>query len=172
MVFIRNKGDYDAYVRSVFAFEAGSDWDFTEFQKKVHLNINTDTDVVVWDWLETPVTIGEGTYFIATATYVDPLKAGQISDISLAQIALDPSVTNEDMAVLGDTYHVLVKSQGIQADGFGSFGLWYNFGFVGLVNTRDFDTLFYGVGRIGRYYRRCGFAFNDFFDPAVIKRLA
>ncbi len=129
MVFIRNKGDYDAYVRSVFAFEAGSDWDFAEFQKKVHLNVNTDTDVVVWDWLETPVTIGEGTYFIATATYVDSLKAGQISDISLAQIALDPSVTNEDMAVLGDTYHVLVKSQGIQADGFADAKTALNEGF-------------------------------------------
>ena len=129
MVFIKNKGDYDAYVRSVFAFEAGKDWDFAEFRKKVHLNVNTNEDVVTWEWIETPVTIGEGTYFIAVATYKDALEPGKLTEISLAQIALDPTVTNEDMEDLGDTYNVLVKSQGIQADGFADAETALNEGF-------------------------------------------
>ena len=40
MVFIKNKGDYDAFVRSVFAFEAGKYATLAEFQQMVHLNLN------------------------------------------------------------------------------------------------------------------------------------
>ena len=41
MVFVKNKGDYDAYVRSVFAFEAGNYVTVGEFEQMVHLNRNT-----------------------------------------------------------------------------------------------------------------------------------
>ena len=129
MVFIKNKGDYDAFVRSVFAFEAVPGWDFATFKSKVHLNLNTNEDVVTWEWIETPVSIGEGTYFVAVATYKDALKPGAISEISLSQIALDKTATNEDMEALGDTYNVLVKSQGIQADGFTDAATGLNEGF-------------------------------------------
>ena len=116
MVFVKNKGDYDAFVRCVMAFEAAPDWSFDDFQSKVHLNLN-DTDWT-WQWVETPVSIGEGTYFVAVVTYNDVLKPGAFTKISLSQIALDKTATNEDLKALGDTYNVLVKSQGIQADGF------------------------------------------------------
>ena len=116
MVFVKNKGDYDAYVRSVFAFEAGKYSTLDEFQKMVHLNLN-ETDYT-WEWLTTPVTIGESTYFVATATYNKVLAPGSLTEISLSQIALDKTATNEDVEAFGETYQVLVKSQGIQADGF------------------------------------------------------
>ena len=116
MVFVKNKGDYDAFVRSVMAFEAAPGWSFDDFQSKVHLNLN-DTDWT-WQWVETPVSIGEGTYFVAVVTYNDVLKPGALTEISLSQIALDKTATNEDLKALGETYNVLVKSQGIQADGF------------------------------------------------------
>ncbi len=116
MVFVKNKGDYDAYVRSVFAFEAGKYTTLDEFNAKVHLNLN-ETDWT-WEWISTPVTIGESTYFIATATYNKVLAPGALTEISLSQIALDSSATNEDVEAFGDTYQVLVKSQGIQAAGF------------------------------------------------------
>ena len=116
MVFVKNKGDYDAFVRSVFAFEAGKYTTLDEFQKMVHLNLN-ETDWT-WEWVETPVTIGESTYFVATATYNKVLAPGALTEISLSQIALDSSATNEDVEAFGETYQVLVKSQGIQADGF------------------------------------------------------
>ena len=122
MVFVKNKGDYDAYVRSVFAFEAGKYATLDEFQKMVHLNLNT-TDYI-WEWVETPVAIpnedGSATsnYFVATATYNKVLAPGALTEISLSQIALDKTATNEDVEAFGETYQVLVKSQGIQADGF------------------------------------------------------
>ena len=124
MVFVKNKGDYDAYVRSVFAFEAGNYETVEEFLSKVHLNINTED--WTWDWEQTPVSIpnadGSETtdYFIVTATYNKVLKPGAFTEISLAQIALDPSATNEDVKAFGDTFQVLVKSQAIQAEGFGN----------------------------------------------------
>ena len=116
MVFVKNKGDYDAYVRSVFAFEAGKYTTLDEFQSMVHLNLN-DTEWT-WEWNTTPVTIGENTYFVATATYNKVLKPGTLTEISLSQIALDKAATNADVEAFGETYQVLVKTQAIQADGF------------------------------------------------------
>ena len=116
MVFVKNKGDWDAYVRTVFAFEAGSYTDLDAYLADVHLNLN-DTDWT-WEWVETPITIGDGTYFVATATYNKVLEPGKLTEISLSQIALDSSVTNEDVAGFGDTFQVLVQSQAVQADGF------------------------------------------------------
>ena len=116
MVFVKNKGDFDAYVRTVFAFEAGNYETLDEYLAVVHFNLN-DTDWT-WEWSEPPVTIGGGKYFIATATYNKVLAPGALTEISLSQIALDPSVTNEDVAGFGDTFQVLVQSQAVQADGF------------------------------------------------------
>ena len=116
MVFVKNKGDWDAYVRTVIAFEAGSYTSLDAYLKDVHLNLN-ETDWT-WDWVSTPTTIGEGTYFVATATYNKVLNPGQLTEISLSQIALDPSVTNADVAGFGDTYQVLVQSQAVQTAGF------------------------------------------------------
>ena len=136
MVFVKNKGDYDAFVRSVFAFEAGKYTTLEEFQKMVHLNLNT-TDYT-WEWVETPVAIpneegGNTNYFIATATYNKVLAPGALTEISLSQIALDKTATNEDVEAFGDTYQVLVKSQGIQADGFTDADTALNEGF-GVIN--------------------------------------
>ena len=116
MVFVKNKGDFDAYVRTVIAFEAGNYETLDEFRSKVHLNLNK-TDWT-WEWTEVPVTIGEGSYFVATATYNKVLAPEALTEISLSQIALDPSATNEDVAGFGETYQVLVQSQAVQADGF------------------------------------------------------
>ncbi len=116
MVFVKNKGDFDAYVRTVFAFEAGDYQTLDEFNAKVHLNLN-ETDWT-WEWTQPPVTIGKGTYFVATATYNKVLEPGKLTEISLSQIALDPSATNDDVAGFGDTYQVLVQSQAVQVAGF------------------------------------------------------
>ena len=142
MVFVKNKGDYDAYVRSVFAFEAGNYTTLAEFQKMVHLNKN-ETDWT-WEWAETPVTIGESTYFMATATYNKVLEPGALTEISLSQIALDKSATNADVEAFGETYQILVKSQGIQADGFDDPEIALNEGFgevISNVGTEDAPEL-------------------------------
>jgi predicted ribosomally synthesized peptide with SipW-like signal peptide len=122
MVFVKNKGNYDAYVRTVFAFEAGNYANLDDYLAAVHLNINEED--WTWSWVETAVQIPNGNgsettkYFIAVATYNEVLAPGAITEISLSQIALDKTATNEDVEAFGDTYQVLVKSQAIQADGF------------------------------------------------------
>ena len=130
MVFVKNKGSYDAYVRTVFAFEAGKYTTLDEFRSMVHMNLNEDD--FTWAWVETPVTIGESTYFVATATYNKVLAPGALTEISLSQIALDKTATNADVEAFGDTYQILVKTQAIQADGFDdpTFALDEGFGLV------------------------------------------
>ena len=137
MVFVKNKGDFDAYVRSVFAFEANG-YTLDEFKELFHLNIN-ETDWT-WEWEEEPVSIpGEDgattNYIIATATYNKALKPGELTEISLSQIALDPAAGNADIAGLGDTYQVLVKTQAVQTEGFDDpkFALDEAFGDVSTV---------------------------------------
>ena len=120
MVFVKNKGDYDAYVRSIIAFEANG-YTLDQFKELFHLNLN-GTDWT-WEWVKTPVAIpGEdGTttnYVVAVATYNKILEPGKLTEISLSQIALDSIADNEDIAGFGDTYQVLVKTQAIQAQGF------------------------------------------------------
>ena len=132
MVFVKNKGDYDAYVRSVFAFEAGNYETLDEFQKMVHLNLNEKD--YTWKWEQTPVTIGGSKYFVATATYNKVLAPGALTEISLSQIALDKTATNEDVEAFGDTYQILVKSQGIQADGFTDAATALNEGFGAIAS--------------------------------------
>ncbi len=116
MVFVKNKGDFDAYVRTVFAFETLPEWDYAEFCDKIHLNLN-ETDWT-WDWVEVPVEIGGGHYYVAVATYKYPLAPGEVTEISLSQVAMDKSVTKEEVAGFGETYQILAKSQAIQTDGF------------------------------------------------------
>ena len=121
MVFVKNKGDYDAYVRTMFAFEAGSYTTLDQFKQMVHLNLN-ETDYT-WEWVKTPVAIpnAEGSttnYFVATATYDKILAPGALTEISLSQIALDKTATNADVEAFGETYQILVKTQAIQSQGF------------------------------------------------------
>ena len=144
MVFVKNKGTYDAYVRTVFAFEAGNYETLDQFQKMMHLNLN-DTDFT-WEWIKDPVEIPneEGTttkYFVAVATYNKVLEPGALTEISLSQIALDKTATNEDVAGFGDTYHVLVKSQAIQTQGFDNATTALNEGFGEITATAvPFET--------------------------------
>ena len=127
MVFVKNEGASDAYVRTIFAFEAGNYTTLDEFQKMVHLNLN-ETDFT-WEWIEPPVTIGNSTYFIATATYNKVLAPDALTEISLSQIALDKTATNADVEAFGETYQILVKSQAIQTQGFDSAAVALNEGF-------------------------------------------
>jgi predicted ribosomally synthesized peptide with SipW-like signal peptide len=118
MVFLKNKGDYGAYVRIYFAFEAGNFDTFNEFREMIHLNLN-ETGDWKWEWIPFLATNDEdGKYFIANATYKKELLPDDFTDISLSQIALDPTATNADVDAFGDTYEVFVNAQGIQSAGF------------------------------------------------------
>ena len=120
MVFVKNTGDYSAYVRIFFAFEAGAYTTFAQFQNKIHLNLN-DTDWT-WEWEEY---IGEKSgdnFFVACATYNYALAPGDYTEISLSQISLDPAASNVDARAFNRGYRVLVAAQGIQSEGFDTPG--------------------------------------------------
>ena len=127
MVFVKNKGTYDAYVRTIFAFEAGNYETLDEFKAMMHLNLNTTN--WSWEWQLEPVSIGGSKYFVAVATYNDILEPGALTEISLSQIALDKTATNADVEAFGETYNVLVKTQAIQADGFETAAIALDEGF-------------------------------------------
>jgi predicted ribosomally synthesized peptide with SipW-like signal peptide len=114
-VFVKNKGLLPAYVRTVFAIESGN-MDWTTFRQNLRLNI--DETAWSWEWVETPVTIGDSNFFIATATYNQPLRAGQFTEPSLSQVALDCLVENDTVMSFGDSYLILAKTQAVQSDGF------------------------------------------------------
>ena len=117
MVFLKNTGDYGAYVRLFFAFEAGKYATLDDFQENVHLNLNDKED---WEWEWTPflAEIDGEKYFIAKATYQTELEPDEVTDISLSQIALDSLADNEAVEAFGNDYKVLVRGQGIQSAGF------------------------------------------------------
>ena len=115
VIIVRNKGNLPAYVRTVYAFEGGN-LDWAAFRQQLRLNI--DEVAWTWEWIETPVTIGDGNYFLAIATHNQPLKAGKFSEPSLSQVALDSEAGNETVMSFGDSYIILTKTQAMQADGF------------------------------------------------------
>ncbi len=115
LVTVENTGDYEAFVRTVLAFEAGP-YTFEQFQEKMHLNLNeTDWD---WEWVTEPVIIGQSSFFLATATHKVALQPGETTAPSLLQVALDKTATNEDVHVFGDDYLILAASQAMQTEGF------------------------------------------------------
>ncbi len=114
MVFVRNDGITDVYARTFFAFEAGVYKTLKDYLHHIHLNLNeNDWD---WEWLEESVAIGEGNYYVAVATNKEVLRAGEISNISLIQVAMDSRVTNEQVFGFGDTFQILIRSQAVHAD--------------------------------------------------------
>ncbi len=120
MVFVKNTGDYSAYVRIFFAFEAGAFTDFDEFKTMIHVNLNDTAGQWKWEWIPF-VGVNETTgtnYFVAKATYQKELAPGAITEISLSQVALDSTAENDDVAEFDGKYEVKVCAQGIQSEGF------------------------------------------------------
>lgn len=65
------------------------------------------------------------------------LAPGALTEISLSQIMLDKTAGNADVEAFGDTYQVLVKSQGIQADGFSDAETALKEGFGDITATEN-----------------------------------
>ena len=115
IVTVKNTGRSDAYVRTIVALEA-PDYDAKNL---IHVNYNGDNEVIgktAW----APVDINNVQYVYSVFTYENALKPGAISAPSLVQLFLDSKTTNEDCALFGDTWEVLVVSQAVQTAGFDS----------------------------------------------------
>lgn len=120
-VFVKNTGSYNAYVRTVFAFEAGN-LTPDEFDEMMHVNANGGSWDIAFDKDEmVPATINGVNYYIGVATYKrngGVVTPGEITRPSLLQLFLDPEATNETVESFGDTYDILVITQATQVEGF------------------------------------------------------
>ncbi len=124
-VFVENTGKSDAYYRTIIAIECpeGLDGD-----KLIHVSFNANSRFDYND--EEPgiqtsadanafyTTIEGVRYLVYVANYTEILEPGEVSRPSLLQVYLDPATTNEDCALFGETWDILVKSQAVQAAGF------------------------------------------------------
>ena len=115
-VTVKNTGESDAYVRTIFAFEYDND-----LLHVVMNDTNTPGDAKwEWNWDLGTFKLDGVTYILVEAVYTEKLAPGKTTIPSLKQIYLDKTATNEDCAKFGDTYDILVFSQAVQADGFDS----------------------------------------------------
>ncbi len=111
IVTVKNTGISSAYVRTFVAIEAPG-YDPNDL---IHFNYN-NTGVSISAPVEAKI---DGTdYVIFTFTYPEALDPGDISVPSLMQVFLDSKATNEDVAMFGDTWEILVASQAVQTQGF------------------------------------------------------
>lgn len=114
-VTVKNTGESDAYVRTIFAFEE----DASDMIHIVHNGTAIkDAPTWVWDFGVGNVEIDGKTYHLFVATYTGILKPGETTIPSLKQVYLDKAATNEVCAAFGETYEILVYSQAIQVAGF------------------------------------------------------
>lgn len=112
-VTVKNVGPSDAYVRTVFALEAGECTSYAELEEVVNIRFN-DAVKVSWPIEDTVVTIDDGKYFIACVTYDEALAKDETTVASLLDLYMEPTAENDDVKQFGDKYKVLVVSQACQ----------------------------------------------------------
>ena len=128
IVTVKNTGSTAAYVRTIVAVESVGDSDshisdmmagYYTSEEDAKAKADRVPTMVgnAWDIVD-DVNIDGTNYCILVATYKDPLAPGATSAPSLTGLALDDSVTNEQLAAYGETLDILVVSQAVQAQGF------------------------------------------------------
>lgn len=115
-VTVKNTGESEAYVRTIFAFE----YDYNLLHAIMNDEQTPGDAVWTWDWSIGEIELNGVKYILAEAVYTGKVAPGATTIPSLKQIYLDKIATNEDCAKFGDTYDILVFSQAVQADGFDS----------------------------------------------------
>lgn len=121
IVTVKNKGNSDAYVRTIVALEAGKTEDEAKsmWYKNLAVSDNSDGTQVIGEDNNLFVQIGDTWFAIVVYTYCDAIAAGTESVPSLTGVGLYPETTQEDVANLEGDYEVLVVSQAVQASDMG-----------------------------------------------------
>lgn len=121
IVTVKNKGNSDAYVRTIVALEAGKSQDEAKSMWYHNLAVtdNADDIQVIGDDKNLYVQIGDSWFAIVVYTYCDAIAPGDESVPSLTGVGLYPETTKEDVANLEGDYEVLVVSQAVQASDMG-----------------------------------------------------
>lgn len=135
-VFVKNVGDSDAYIRTVFAFEQASFTKDQLFNEIININRNDSQ----WEWENVGTVSIEGTnYYIITATYQGSngvLSSNEVTFPSLLQVMMRNTVMNEDALQFGDEYKIYAFSQAVQTEGFGDATTALNYVF-GKITTQN-----------------------------------
>lgn len=118
-VFVKNTGNTPCYFRTVYAFEVPEELTFGDAAYD-HIGANVNSG---YTWSDIGYTTIDGVrYYIMVATYGNwndgVLSANEIARPSLLQVALNHNVTNEQVALFGETYDVKVLTQAVQVEGF------------------------------------------------------
>jgi len=125
-VFVENTGKSDAYYRTLVAIEAPEGLQ----EGVIHTNFNNNIRFIPVSGENTGIADKGGSYKVGyitingiryslyNVTYKEILTPGEVSRPSLLQLYLDPKATNEDCALFGETWDVLVVTQAVQAAGF------------------------------------------------------
>ena len=121
IVTVTNKGNVDAYVRTIVALEAGKSVKEAEdlWYNYIALTNGIGSHGVEVD-KDMYVQIGETYYIIVSYTYKNALKPNEESAPSMTGVALYAAATNAIVQLFGGDYSVLVLSQAVQADGMGA----------------------------------------------------
>ena len=134
--FVENTGKSNAYVRTIIVLEAPG----YDSEDLIHVNFNDSVGVTATAW--TPVDIEGVQYVYAVFTYTDALAPAAKTNVSLAQVYLDPKTTNEDVEAYGETWEILCLSQAAQEAGFDTAAeaLDTAFGEATAANVADWFT--------------------------------
>ena len=121
IVTVKNKGNSDAYVRTIVALEAGKSKDEAKsmWYNNLAVSDNSDGTQVICEDNNLFVQIDDTWFVIVVYTYGDAIAAGTESVPSLTGVGLYPETTQEDVANLEGDYEVLVVSQAVQASDMG-----------------------------------------------------
>lgn len=121
MVFVENTGSSDAYFRTLIAYECPEGIEIGEPADGAQIMINESSTTVynaLTDRFVDYITVDEQRYALVEYVYQDALEPGEWSHPSLLQVLMTHHATNEDVALLGETYEILVVSQAVQTTNF------------------------------------------------------
>lgn len=129
-VTVTNKGNTNAYVRTIIAVEMGGYEDISEYYyKTVGISYNAANGSEfkfdgTWEWDEKYVAVIDNVnYMIMTATHKNPVAAKTTTIPSLLQVYVNKDCDNEELVKLDGNKNgkldIIVLSQAVQADGFG-----------------------------------------------------
>lgn len=138
-VSVKNTGNTDAFIRTIFAFEMSKDGEDMVVDKYVHLlsKYNAENQTIGFGVLKedndgqfVTFKVGETQYIAAVYYYTNDtaydseglkksaLEPGETSQYSLKQLWLDKDADNTFYEKVGGEFDVLVLSQAVQTEGF------------------------------------------------------
>lgn len=128
-VSVTNKGNSDAYVRTILAAEMGEYESLDEFRYNIigfsenFVNGSEFKFPGTWEWDDFFVAQIDGkNYMIMTATHQDVLEPGETTIPSLLQVYMNKACGNEEVEKVdgndNGTYDIIALSQAVQAQGF------------------------------------------------------